>query len=543
MKSILYGIALLLTIDAHAGTRKALLIGINDYTHPARKPSLDRNWRDLGGPTNDVAAMRAILIGRYGFDARDVIALTNMQATRNAILEAIDRQLVASASKGDVVVFYFAGHGSQVRNSRSDERDGMDESLVPADSLAGAADIRDKELRPRFNAILDRGARLTVILDKCHSGSGARGAGRVRGIDADPRDVADRRAWGPRPEDRGALVLAATQDSDPAWETIDASGTIRGTFTWALLRAMRDAAANESAAETFLRARARLRAEMPLQEPVIAGTSAARHVPLFGTGGTRATSGPVIAVERTRADGTVVVHGGRIHGLAVGTELRDAATRLAITALIGVARSEARVVTGPAPKAGALLDVAHPLRRFELASPEPSPFRLAIRHARTREVAKDVLFGGERYELAITQRAKLTEARYVYAFVVDSAGRSTLLYPLHGSVENRFEAITAEQVIASFDVTEPYGTDTFFLLTTDEALSDPWVLQSDDLGSRSGAMPETWSIERVVLRSVPALTKWTPSRPRFHQALPHENPARGSRFVPLRADGAGGVRR
>ena len=59
-------------------------------------------------------------------------------------------RLAAAASKDDVVFVYFAGHGSQVRNSKSDEPDLLDESIVPADSRRGAPDIRDKELRRIF---------------------------------------------------------------------------------------------------------------------------------------------------------------------------------------------------------------------------------------------------------------------------------------------------------------------------------------------------------------------------------------------------------
>src|SRR6185369_1924676 len=135
--------------------------------------------------------------------------------------------------------------GSQVKNSRSDEPDKLDESIVPADSRRGADDIRDKELRRIFNAILDRGAHLTVMIDACHSGSGARGLltqARPRGIRPDLRDVADGGDAGPRPENRGALVISSAHDDEIAVETRDDGGTMHGAFTWAWMRAMRDAA-------------------------------------------------------------------------------------------------------------------------------------------------------------------------------------------------------------------------------------------------------------------------------------------------------------
>ncbi len=190
-------------VDLHAAERRrALLIGINDYTashlgkHPIAPPAPGRDWPNLTGAVNDVRILKEMLPLLYGFAPGDIVTIIDQAATRVTILDAIKRQLVEPASKGDVLLFYYAGHGSQVRNSLSDEPDKLDESLVPADSRLGAADIRDKELRALFNQILDRGARLTVMLDNCHSGSGARGlptGARPRGVKPDLRDVGRRR--------------------------------------------------------------------------------------------------------------------------------------------------------------------------------------------------------------------------------------------------------------------------------------------------------------------------------------------------------------
>src|SRR6185369_10186778 len=172
---------------ASPGHRRAVLVGINDYS-ASHTTAGARDLSNLNGAVNDVLLLKEMLVVLYGFERRDVVTLTDQEATRTAILGAIDRHLAAPASAGDVLLFYFAGHGSQAPNSLSDEADKLDETIVPADSIKGADDIRDKELRRRFNRILDRGARLTVILDDCHSGSGARGLPtgiRPRGIRPD----------------------------------------------------------------------------------------------------------------------------------------------------------------------------------------------------------------------------------------------------------------------------------------------------------------------------------------------------------------------
>jgi hypothetical protein len=362
------------TADAQTPPRRrALLIGIDDYSastlpRPLRFKHDHRGWPDLKGAANDVGILREMLVLLYGFAPNDIVTLKNQQATRTAILQSIEQHLVRPANKGDIVFYYFAGHGSQVPNPDSDEPDRLDESIVPADSRLGALDIRDKELRPLFNRILDRGAHLTLILDHCYSGSGFRGlptGAHPRGIGR-ARELADPKGYGPRPEERGALVFASTQDLDSAWETLGDDGLMHGSFTWAWLRAIRDAVAGESAQETFLRAQARLRSETPYQAPVMLGLAEARMRPFLGIRIDRQGDRPVVAVERVDPDGTVVLQGGWANGLAAGTELvcvsdRALTSRLHITKILGLGRSIARMEPGRAiPKAirsGALLEV------------------------------------------------------------------------------------------------------------------------------------------------------------------------------------------
>jgi hypothetical protein len=335
----------------------------------AKSAAPGRAWPNLGGAANDVAILQEMLVLLYGFDRRDIVTLTDQAATRDAILRAIEQHLVTPAAKDDVTFFYYAGHGSQVRNSRSDEPDQLDESLIPADSRLGAPDIRDKELRRLFNRVLDRGARLTVMLDNCHSGSGARGlatGARSRGVKADLRDLRDPANYGPRPESRGALVLSATQDYDNAWETRDAEGKMHGAFSWAWIQALRDAPTAEAAADTYMRVAARMRASTPYQDPVMAGTPSIQYVPFLGVRGDRRGDRTIVAVEQVQSDGTVLLQGGWANGLSIGTELRvlserSTTARLVITAMRGLARSEGRMETGRAmPQAirsGALLEV------------------------------------------------------------------------------------------------------------------------------------------------------------------------------------------
>ncbi len=371
----------------NAPSRRAVLIGIDDYSasrfEKRPSPGSERDWANLSGAVNDVDAMQEMLVARYDFRPADILVLKNQAATREAILKAIDERLECASERGDIAFFYYAGHGSQVSNTKSSEPDKLDESLVPADARAGASDIRDKELRRRFNRILDRGARLTVLLDSCHSGSGARGLwsdARVRAVRPETHDAADREPEGARPEDRGALILSATQDYDRAHEARDDSGLTRGVFSWAWLRAMRSSTEGERAIDTFLRAQAMLRAETPYQEPVIAGNEGARFTPFLGTRSLAPGIGRTVALEEVQGDGTLILQGGWTHGLTVGSELRPANGEsdllLEVTAFRGLARCEARVkktsagASDPALAPGSLFKVA------AWAAPPARPLRV-----------------------------------------------------------------------------------------------------------------------------------------------------------------------
>jgi hypothetical protein len=376
-------IALAGQVAARTIHRRALLIGINDYSASrlasVGPPVPGRVYSNLDGAVTDVSIMRELLIAKKSFAPSDIVTLTDQQATRAAILKAIETELVAPANQGDIILFYYSGHGSQVRNTLSYEADRLDESLVPADSRRGAPDIRDKELCRYFNRILARGAQLTIVLDSCHSASGARGfdgGTRFRAVKVDDRDVADPGDL-PWPEDRGALVFAAAQDFDLAYETMDA-GTIHGAFSWALERAMREAPPDEPAAETFASAEARLRVEMPAQEPVIAGNADARLRPFVGTRGSRRSMRPVVAVEKLSGPGEYILNGGWVNGLTNGSQLRlsgNDGVRLDVISLSGMSHAVARVVgtdlrtpIGP----GTLLEMA------TWAAPPGKPLRICI---------------------------------------------------------------------------------------------------------------------------------------------------------------------
>lgn len=147
--------------------KKALLVGINDYA------PVGAGGPDLRGCVNDVRDMANTLsvMGIVPATPAAMKILTDVRATRAAIMSGL-KWLVKGAKSGDVLVFYYSGHGSQVMDVHGDEPDGRDETICPHD-FATAGMILDDDFTQVFSG-LAVGVNLDIILDSCHSGSGTR---------------------------------------------------------------------------------------------------------------------------------------------------------------------------------------------------------------------------------------------------------------------------------------------------------------------------------------------------------------------------------
>ena len=100
------------------------MVGVDVYEHPDIPP--------LSGCVNDVALVRRTLKG-FGVPNEDIRVVVNERATKANIVHRLGAA-VAAAEPGDVVIFYFSGHGSQVRDRNGDElADSLDEIICPYD--------------------------------------------------------------------------------------------------------------------------------------------------------------------------------------------------------------------------------------------------------------------------------------------------------------------------------------------------------------------------------------------------------------------------
>lgn len=153
------------------------------------------------------------------------------------------------------------------------------------------------------------------------------------------------------------------------------------------------------------------------------------------------------------------------------------------------------------------------------AEEDSFPYQLALRSRKSGALLAraEPLRGQEDYQPVLTAKSPLrrVQPRYVYLFNLDSEGRGALIFPppTAGNVENLLPAESEgpgplEITLGEpFHIEEPYGWESFFLLTSDTAIPHP-----DSAFSFSGvrgvlhkapAQGAQWSIDRLIMRSQP----------------------------------------
>ncbi len=249
---ILAAVAVLITslfaFEASAENR-ALIIGIDDYSDAKLK------FAKPGAAAHDIKAIHGLLTTKLGYASPQVRVLIDQAATRQAILGSIADWLVAGSKPGEQVYIYFAGHGYFHPDQNGDEKDKLDEAIVPYDAsvVPGGATpvinglITDDDLSAALAAL--EGRHVTIVLDTSHSGrvtrstGGGAGAGFIarapqitgatRRIVIEPKVKAQKAEGGYieyTPKRGSVTVWSAVSPSQVA--LIDASGTVpHGVFT------------------------------------------------------------------------------------------------------------------------------------------------------------------------------------------------------------------------------------------------------------------------------------------------------------------------
>jgi hypothetical protein len=130
-------------------TKKALLVGINEYKTPKH---------NLKSCVNDINKFSELLRSKYGFKSDDIYMVQDVYATLVNIQGCLE-WLFKDAVRGDQIIFYFSGHGYQTIKEGV-----LRECLVMSDETF----LFDDELIKYTDKIPPY--ILTVIIDSCHSG-------------------------------------------------------------------------------------------------------------------------------------------------------------------------------------------------------------------------------------------------------------------------------------------------------------------------------------------------------------------------------------
>ncbi|HEX4496637.1 MAG TPA: caspase family protein, partial [Thermoanaerobaculia bacterium] len=137
---------------AGTGRRRALCVGINAYG----------GANTLYGCVAD-AQLWAQTLNGLGFDVQTLVDATASYAGITSALQ----NLIAESTAGDVVVFQYAGHGTEIPDTEG--RAEPDQAIVPIDYDESGAFIIDKDLNRIFGTT-PAGVNLTCFFDSCNSG-------------------------------------------------------------------------------------------------------------------------------------------------------------------------------------------------------------------------------------------------------------------------------------------------------------------------------------------------------------------------------------
>jgi Caspase domain len=385
--------------------RRALLVGIDNYERdpdfqsvkcedPVRKQSPQRKLTNakggfsrLEGPVDDVCMLRQLLITSYGFEAKNIHVVQDQNATHQGVLDAFKRYLIDEPAPGDICLFFYSGHGSQVKNTLGGETDQLDETLVPYDwnrpiqKREDAKDIRDKEVFKLFREAAQK-VTLTALFDSCHSGDIARGGvseERAKTGDSEtnfdfrepPPDEAQKGVSDDKYlENAGVLVISAARDFEEAKEK-EYNGQWHGNFTYSLIEVLRTPnAKNLSAARVFDKLVVQMKSHKASHEPVMVGSVARRQKTLFGEP-VDPERRPEVNVESIDSTGKIILQGGRALGFHQNAEfVRKGAggreIRIRITEEPDYVKSIAEVVAADPSQAKTIASAIKPNDTFVL---------------------------------------------------------------------------------------------------------------------------------------------------------------------------------
>lgn len=134
-------------------SKTALLIGLN---YPGSDYQLSGCWNDVDN-MDAFLQSKGFICEKHKDEKEQITAAKILQ-----LITEFCRDLTGSA------VIHYSGHGGSIMDNGSDERDGYDECLIGSD----LENVLDDNIRKAISGISSE-CKLRIVLDCCHSGSGA----------------------------------------------------------------------------------------------------------------------------------------------------------------------------------------------------------------------------------------------------------------------------------------------------------------------------------------------------------------------------------
>ena len=196
----------------------ALLIGIN-YTGTDN---------ELYGCINDTNSINS-LISNYNFKKISILTdNTVKKPNHNNILDEF-KNLLINSQAGDVLLFFYSGHGSYILDKNNNEKTGNDQVIVPCD----LNEILDDELKNIIQTNLKKDVTLIALFDSCFSGS-------VLDLKYQYMDSLDKNNFTENineSETIGNVIMISGCSDVETSNDANINNTNQGAMTWAFLQA------------------------------------------------------------------------------------------------------------------------------------------------------------------------------------------------------------------------------------------------------------------------------------------------------------------